>query len=232
MTVQPTVFYIIGVTAIIILLLVWVNRKLVKYDPLSKPTPVVTACLMAYDFVYKMVRKETNDEMTEQLAPYFAAQMLYIFFASISGLIGFQAPTSNWSVTLTISLITCVMIEYYSFKYNGSKKYFKNLMEPFAPFIVLNVISKISTLASLSFRLFGNILSGSVIMSLIYSMLAALSGVIPVIGKFNFIGVFIAPVLHAYFDLFSGGMQTYLFTILSVIFIGKELPTEAKKKED
>ena len=232
MTVQPTVFYIIGVTAIIILLLFVVNRQLVKYDPLSKPNGIVTVCLMAYDFVYKMVRKETNDEITEQLAPYFAAQMLYIFFASISGLIGFQAPTSNWSVTLTLAAITCVVIEYYSFKYNGSKKYFKNLMEPFAPFIVLNIISKISTLASLSFRLFGNILSGSVIMSLIYSMLSALSGIIPVIGKFNFFGVLIAPVLHAYFDLFSSGMQTYLFTILSVIFIGKELPTEAKKKED
>lgn len=232
MTLQPTAFYIIGVTAIIILLLYVVNRQLVKYDPLAKPTMLVTVCLMAYDFVYKTVRKETNKEITEELAPYFAAQMLYIFLASISGLIGFQAPTSNWSVTLTLAGITCFLIEYYAVKYNGVKNYVHSLLEPFAPFLVLNIISKISTLASLSFRLFGNILSGSVIMTLIYSMLSALSSVIPVIGKFNIFGVIVAPVLHAYFDLFSGGMQTYLFTILSVIFIGKELPKEAKNKED
>lgn len=232
MEIQKTVFYIIIITLILLFIFVLLSRKLKKFNPLDKPTGVVLALMMGYDFITKMVRKETNEEMTDILAPYFASQMIYIFFASISGLIGFETPTSNFSVTLTIALITCVLIEVFSIKYNGFKSYMKTLMEPFAPFIIINVISKFSTLASLSLRLFGNILSGGIIMSIIYSIMSMVSSMIPLIGKFNIFGVVVAPVLHAYFDLFSAGMQSYLFTTLSVIFIGKELPDSAKTKED
>ena len=87
-------------------------------------------------------------------------------------------------------------------------------------------MSKFSTLLSLSLRLFGNILSGGILMSVIYQMLGSLSGMIPVIGKLNIVGVLIAPVLHFYFDLFSGAMQAYIFTVLTISFIAKELPEE------
>ena len=67
-------------------------------------------------------------------------------------------------------------------------------------------------------------------MSVIYQLFAMVSGVIPVIGGFNIVGVLVAPVLHMYFDLFSGAMQTYLFSTLTVAFISNELPEEAKGK--
>ena len=63
-------------------------------------------------------------------------------------------------------------------------------------------------------------------MSVIYQMLASVSALIPVIGKFNIFGVIVAPVLHFYFDLFSGAMQAYIFVILTISFIGKELPNK------
>ena len=47
-----------------------------------------------------------------------------------------------------------------------------------------------------------------------------------VIGSFNIIGVFVAPFLHLYFDLVSSLLQTFIFTSLTIIFIGKELPQE------
>ena len=49
---------------------------------------------------------------------------------------------------------------------------------------------------------------------------------IPFIGQFNIVGVIIAPVLHFYFDLFSGVMQAYIFITLTISFIGKELPNQ------
>ena len=64
-------------------------------------------------------------------------------------------------------------------------------------------------------------------MSMIYKLLAVVSGAItPFLGDFNIVGVIVAPVLHFYFDLFAGAMQTYIFVILSISFIGKELPHE------
>ena len=61
-------------------------------------------------------------------------------------------------------------------------------------------------------------------MSVIYQMLGSISKMIPVIGEFNIISVIVAPVLHFYFDLFSGGMQAFIFTVLTISFIAKELP--------
>jgi F-type H+-transporting ATPase subunit a len=87
-------------------------------------------------------------------------------------------------------------------------------------------MSKFSTLLSLSLRLFGNILSGGILMSVIYQMLGSISKMIPLIGKFNIFGVIIAPVLHFYFDLFSGVMQAFIFITLTISFIGKELPNK------
>ena len=118
------------------------------------------------------------------------------------------------------------MIEVYSAKERGPKGYIKSWFEPLAPFVLVNILSKISTLLSLSLRLFGNILSGGILMSVIYQMLGSISKMIPFIGQFNIVGVIIAPVLHFYFDLFSGVMQAYIFITLTISFIGKELPNQ------
>lgn len=229
-TVQSTVYCILVITAVCALLIMLAYSKLRKFEPLSEPKGLVLLMMMAVKFIDDMLRKDTNSEITEKMGPYLMAIFLYIFLANISGLFSIEPPTSNYSVTLTLAAITCVLIEVYSFKYKGAKNYIKGLFEPLAPFFILNLISKIGTLLSLSLRLFGNIIAGSILMNVIYQLFAMVSGLIPVIGKFNIVGVLIAPVLHIYFDLFSGAMQTYLFSVLSVAFISNELPTEAKEK--
>jgi len=224
MEIQPTVYYIAAITGILILLVFVVNRALTKFDPLSEPKGLVLLVLMGVQMVENMVSSKTNESITRRLSPYIATVALYIFLSNISGLFSFDPPTSNYSVTLTLALITCVLIEKYAIEFNGVKNYIHGLFEPMAPFVIINIISKISTFASLSLRLFGNIISGSILMTIIYAMCASVSKLIPLVGQFNFLGVIIAPVLHFYFDLFSGAMQTYLFITLSIAFISKELP--------
>ncbi len=228
--VQDTVYYIIAITLVIIAFLLVLNSKLKKVDPLDEPKGLVLAAMMGVNFIENMLKKDTNTEMTEKLGPYLASLFIYIFLANISGLFGLTPPTSNYSVTLTLAAITCILIEVYSFKYSGAKGYVKKLFEPMAPFVVINLISKIGTLLSLSLRLFGNIIAGTILMSVIYQLLARVSAAIPLIGQFNIIGVLVCSVLHLYFDLFAGAMQTYLFGTLSVAFISNELPDEAKGK--
>lgn len=227
MQVQNTVFSIIIVTAFIALLLLLINRTLVKYDPLDKPKGVVLLLMIAYDFISKLIYDAVkNKNIADKLIPYFLSTILYIFLSNIAGLFSIECPTSNYSVTLTLALITCTLIEVCSFKAKGVKKYAKGWFEPFAPFLIMNIISKLATLLSLSLRLFGNILAGSVLMSVVYQLFANVSAMIPVVGTFNIVAVVIAPFLHFYFDLFSGVMQAYLFTNLSANFIGNELPNE------
>lgn len=225
MEIQKSVYSIFIVTIAIALLLVYINRKLEKFDPLSQPKGIVLLVMMGTQMLDNLVCEKTNENIAKQLTPYFMSTIAYIFLSNIAGLFSLECPTSNYSVTLALALVTVVMIEVYSFKERGAKGYAKSWFEPLAPFVVMNVLSKLSTLLSLSLRLFGNILAGSVLMSVIYQMLGSISAMIPIIGdKLNLVGIVVAPVLHFYFDLFSGAMQAFIFVVLSVSFIGKELP--------
>jgi len=77
----------------------------------------------------------------------------------------------------------------------------------------LNVIGELANPISLSFRLFGNIMSGGIIMGLLYQAL-------------GYFAPIIAVPLHAYFDVFSGLLQTFIFIMLSMIFIGGRAEAE------
>jgi len=227
MELQTTVFSIFCVTAFIGILLLIVNRALVKFDPLSKPKGIVLIMMIGVDFISGIVNGAIKDKkIADKLIPYFLTVIVYVFMSNIAGLFSIECPTSNYSVTLTLAALTCILIEVCSFKAKGAKKYFKGWFEPFAPFVVMNTISKLATLMSLSLRLFGNILAGGILMSVVYQLFDGISKMIPVVGNINIVAIVIAPFLHFYFDLFSGVMQAFLFTNLSANFIGNELPSE------
>lgn len=224
MVVQSAVYGIILVTTIIVGALYYVNHKLKQYDPLAQPKGVVLLTMMGVSAVDKMVLRETNDVITENLGPYIGMISSYLVLSNISGLFSIESPTANFSVTLTLAFITVVLIEKNAIKFNGIKNYLKGFFEPFAPFLFMNIVGKLSPLISMSMRLFGNIMTGGVIMGLVYSFTAMVSGLVPFLGFFNFVGVVVAPALHFYFDLFAGLIQTYIFISLTIAFIGKELP--------
>lgn len=227
MEIQKTIYSIFIVTVFIAILLVIINRIITKFDPLDKPRGIVLLLIMAVDFISGIVNGAIKDKkIADKLIPYFLTIIIYIFFSNIAGLFSIECPTSNYSVTLTLAALTCILIEVCSLKAKGAKKYLHGWVEPMAPFLVMNLISKIATLLSLSLRLFGNILAGGILMSVIYQLFANISAMIPVVGEFNIVAVIVAPVLHFYFDLFSGVMQAFLFTTLSANFIGNELPSE------
>ena len=223
---QATILSIIIITITMALLLFYINKKLREYNPLEKPKGIVLLVIMFGQMIDKMVKEKTNERVAKYLTPYIMSVVAYIFLSNIAGLFSLETPTSNYSVTLVLGALTCILIEVYSFKERGTKGYIKSWFEPLAPFVLVNILSKISTLLSLSLRMFGNILSGGILMSVIYQMLGSISKMIPLIGNLNVVGIIIAPVLHFYFDLFSGIMQAYIFITLTISFIGKELPNQ------
>ena len=225
LTIQAHVFSILLITTILIVLLLFINHALRKYNPYDKPKGLVLFSLMVVEMIDNTVRNDVNEEIFENLGPYIGTLWGYIFLSSISGLFGLQAvPTSNLSVTLTLAIITVFLVEFNSIKYNGIKTYLGSFFEPFVFFLPLNIVSKLSPLVSLSLRLFANVLAGSIMMSMLYSFTSFVSSLIPVIGGFNIFGVALAPIFHSYFDLISGLLQTFIFTSLTIMFISKELP--------
>lgn len=140
------------------------------------------------------------------LGNWFLMVFAFILLSNISGLFLLRPPTADWATTFAVAVVTFVLIHVMGGKFR-KLKYVKSLLEPSPVFLPINLIGEIARPISLSFRLFGNILAGSILMTLLYSLA-------PIFVKWG-----IPAALHIYFDIFAGVMQTYIFTILSLSFI-------------
>ena len=168
---------------------------------------VIMVCLGVF-FVYAGKKVALADQTVKPKV------FCYILVSNLSSLIGFESPTSNYSITFAMTFITFILIQYNALKKKGFFKYVWDTVWP-----PTNILSVLSPLISISMRLFGNILSGSILMTLIYQFTAWIS--FHVIN-FNFLGPIIAPVFHCYFDIFAGCIQTLVFVTLSSILIMME----------
>ena len=228
-TIQPEVFYIIAITACFCVFCVMCSKAIKKMDYLEKPTGLGHIAVMIVEMIDNMVAENTNKNKSVTLAPYIGCLAMYLLVSNLIGLLGLTQPTGNYSVTLALAVISIILREKENITTNGVKNYLHQFIEPFFPFIIPNIFGKIGPLISMSLRLFGNILSGTIIMTMVYAFGSWLSSLVPFIGQFNFIGPIIAPVLHAYFDVFSGFIQMFIFITLTQVYIGNELPIEENK---
>jgi F-type H+-transporting ATPase subunit a len=127
---------------------------------------------------------------------------------NLTGLVGFEPPTMDYSVALGMAIISFLVIQGYTIKKLGIGHYFLGYAKPAAFLLPMNVLERFLLPVSLSLRLFGNMTAGATIMGIIYSSLAK-------VGWVAQLGI---PVpLHVYFDLFDGGVQMVVFMMLTII---------------
>lgn len=173
------------------------------------------------ELIVSMVYNLTEDTMGSDkvgFAPYIGTLMLYLAVANLIGLLGVRPPTADLNMTLALALITFFMIHFNGIRKKGIFGYLKGFTEPFFLLTPINLIGEIATPISLSFRLFGNMVGGSIIMALVYSALAAFTT--KLIGiDIPILQVGIPAVLHIYFDMFSGLLQTFIFAMLTMVFV-------------
>jgi F-type H+-transporting ATPase subunit a len=139
-------------------------------------------------------------------APYVGTIILFIGVANISGLLGLRPPTADLNTTMGLSLMTFILIHFMGVKSKGLGGYLKGFLDPMPFLLPLNILGELATPISLSFRLFGNIVGGLIIMTLVYQAL----------GNF---AVLVPAVLHAYFDMFAGLLQSFIFAMLTMVFV-------------
>lgn len=141
-----------------------------------------------------------------KFANYIGTVFLFILICNISGLFGLRPPTADYGVTLPLGLMTFILIHYNKLKHQKLSGVLKGLCDPWPIWIPINIIGDVAVPISLSLRLFANILSGTVMMALIYGLL-------------KWVALFWPAALHVYFDLFSGAIQTYVFCMLTMTYI-------------
>ncbi len=216
------------VMGIILILALIVGIQAHFHDPLKKTKGLLFLAETGVNFFDRQV-EEMMGPRFKGFGGYIMVIAVYLFLAFIWGMTGLPSPMTSLAIPLSLGLSTFLMIHIMAVRFN-KHKYFKRYIDPNPIFLPINLVSMWSPLISLSFRLFGNAIAGWVLMSLLYSALESLSTMIFTGLSAGLAGIWIAPIitpiLHCYFDLFSGFIQTTVFIFFSMILIGQEAPQE------
>ncbi|WP_026477369.1 F0F1 ATP synthase subunit A [Alkaliphilus transvaalensis] len=210
--ITETVVVTWGIMAVLTILAIITGRNLEK---------IPRGIQNVMELYVETINNFTRDNMGESkkgFSAYMGTIMLYLLFANLAGLVGLRPPTADINATFALAIMTFFIIQGGGLIKKGPKTYLKGYLEPMPFLLPLNIISEISLPISLAFRLFGNVVAGTIILTLLYGALGSLSGML---------GITFAPVFqvgipiffHAYFDLFSGALQSFIFVMLSMVFI-------------
>lgn len=194
------------------------GKKIEKADPAKAPKGIVYISEECYN-IAMMVLNGGLKEKTLRYLPIFGTLLLMMGVSNLIGLTGLQNPTSNVSFNATLAICAFLMIQFNGIKKGGLVARFKELCEPMFFLFPLNVIGEFALPLSLTMRLFGNILAGSIITMLVYALIKLLMPI-------GVIGLIVTPFLHAYFDIFSGLIQAYIFFTLVSFFLGQQVSEE------
>ncbi len=132
-----------------------------------------------------------------------------------------EEPTTDLNTTLALGLIAFFYTQGASIRAMGVWPYIKSYFSPFFIMLPLNIIGKLATVVSISFRLFGNIYGGSIISSIYFGAIR---------GKFllEFIGLIsgLNLVMVLFFGIFEGFLQAFVFSMLSLTYLSIALQGE------
>lgn len=203
------------ITVVLVIFFIAANRaikKALKSDTIEAPGMFLNIVELIVEKLDGMVAGSMGKN-AKKFANYIGTIFIFILICNISGIFGLRAPTADYGVTLCLGLITFVMIHYNGFKKN-KVGHVTALFKPIPLLFPINFIGEVATPLSLSLRLFGNVMSGTVMLGLWYGMMPLLFT----------LGIPVA--LHFYFDLFSGAIQTYVFCMLTMVYVSDKISDE------
>lgn len=207
---QPVGFTTTIINTWILMVVLTVIALIVRYK-LSTFTEVPTGRFQnIVESVVEMLEGMVTGAMGEEhkgFAPFYSSMLVFILLANLMGLVGLRPPTADIATTFALSITTFVMIQGYAIYTNKVGGYLKGFFEPIPLLFPVNLMGELATPISLSFRLFGNLIGGTVIMALVYAALPPL------------LQLGVPTILHLYFDIFAGALQSFIFVMLSMTFV-------------
>lgn len=215
-----TVYITTSHACILIVMAAMIIFALVANRKLKKATDVPDGFQNVIELIVEKLDgmvESTMGKWAPRFVNYISTIFVFILMSNISGLFGLRPPTADYGTTLALGLITFGMIHYNKIKHQSAKTLWADMCSPLPPWLPIwlpiNVISEIAIPISLSLRLFANVLSGTVMMALVYGLLGVIATAWPA-------------ALHVYFDLFSGAIQTYVFCMLTMTYVTNACDTE------
>lgn len=200
--------------AIVLILGFWARSALTKKNPSHVPTKIQ----LLWETIVGEVNKQVEDNLGRVhpfVVPLAVALFFFILIANWLELLPTEinhdvhllpAPTADTNLTYAMALMAMVGVWIYGIREKGVKGYFKHFVEPFPVLLPLNILEELTKPITLALRLFGNIFAGGIMLALI--------GLIP------FYASWLPNLVWKLFDMFIGGIQAFIFALLTVLYFG------------
>ena len=158
--------------------------------------------------------REVGDQEPQRYLPFVGTLFLFLAFSNLLAIIpGYTAPTGSLSTTAALATCVFVAVPAFGIARKGLLSYLRQYLQPSIFMLPFNIIGELSRTLALAVRLYGNMMSGTVIAAILL----------------GFVPLFV-PVLMQAFGLLTGMIQAYIFSVLAMVYIASA--TQIEKKHD
>lgn len=201
------------VMGLIILFAAFVRLRLKRRDPAMGQQIIEAMLDWLGDEIRGIIGREPRPfiPLIATLFIFILASNFVSFVSSFSSWI--KPPTSDISTTAALATVVFLAVPFYGIALTGTVSYLKTYVQPVWIMLPFNIISDLSRTLALAVRLFGNILSGEILMGVILSL----------------IPLFV-PLALMFLGLITGTIQAYIFAILAIVYIGGAVKVVEKKE--
>jgi F-type H+-transporting ATPase subunit a len=173
------------------------------------PDPLQVVGELFVKHLFALTEDALGEELSKKYAPLICALFMFLVLSNWLGIIPhLEEPTKDLNTPLSFGIMGFCIAHYAGIKAKGLKAYLKGYCEPMFIMAPLNVIGELAKVISISFRLFGNIMGGAII--------------ILVVSYLTF-SIITPPFLNAFFGAFVGTIQAFVFTMLTVVYIAVQV---------
>lgn len=192
--------------AILILVSYLVTRTIKPGTEVSKGQNILEALIETINEQIKQISQEDPG----RYLPFIGTLFIFILASNVLSIVpGFNPPTGSLNTTIALSLCVFLAVPFYGISDRGIIGYLKEYLKPTFIMLPFNIISDISRTLSLAIRLYGNVMSSTVIV-------AILLGVVPLFF----------PIVIQALGLLTGVIQAYIFAILAIVYIASSTKKE------
>lgn len=178
-----------------------------KKEILPRPIQVLGELVVAT--LYQLTEDALDQEQAKKYSPLICALFMFLLLSNWLGIIPhLEEPTKDLNTPLSLGLMGFAIAHYAGIKSKGFKAYIKEYFQPMFFMMPLNLIGELSKIVSISFRLFGNVMGGSII--------------ILVVSHLTY-SILLPPMLNVFFGLFVGTIQAFVFTMLTLVYISVQV---------
>lgn len=210
------------VSLILIIFCTWASRNLQM-----KPKGMQNFMEWIVDFVKGIISDAMDWKTGKQFLPLGLTLILYILLSNLMGIVflgfvgdnlWFKSPTADAGITLSLAMMVILLTHFYGIKLRGGKNYLKSYAEPTPIMVPFNIIEEFTNTLTLGLRLFGNIYAGEVLLQLLTSLASS--------GVGGFIGAAVPMVAWKGFSLFIGGIQAFVFVMLTMVYMNSKVSSD------